>query len=312
MAGGDLPDWYVPVGGYLWDPWFHQVGGVTHLFHLFQAAPGGSSRNDIFPRDRPVIAHATWAADEGWTPRGVAVDYTGTAYDEDRIHTGCVIDRGGAFAMLYSGSNRFICLANSSDLDHWVKDENNPVMAPDPALYRSRWRDPWVLGGLAGEKYTVLVAAQSAHNGPPPVGVVGVAHSTDLVHWRQDSPLEVPPWFEWLEVPELHHLGGLWYLIFATRQRWITTAGRDALRARGIRLRDGAYYLTSRSLQGPYDAPGVLSEEPGSGYTTRLLPGSATEHRLWSHVEHDRNGRVVFALAPPRPCTAADGRLLPS
>ncbi len=305
MAAADLPGWYLPVDGYLWDPWFHRSGDVVHLFHLFQAAPPGRTRASVFPRDRPVIAHATWTRAEGWQSRGTALDYTGAPYDEDRIHTGCVTNHDGTFAMLYSGSNQFLCLAHSGDLDHWVKDPDNPVLSPDPARYRKRWRDPWLLQGLTGERHTVVIAAQYATHTGPPIGTVAVAHSPDLHHWRQDTPLLIPAWFTWLEVPELHHLDGLSYLVFATREQWITPAGRDALRAHGLPARDGAYYLMSATWRGPYESIGSLSEGPESGYTTRLLETAASEQWLWSHVEYDRTGTPVFGLQAPRSCTVA-------
>lgn len=307
MTAADLPGWYLPLDGYLWDPWFYRSGDVVHLFHLFQAAPAGLSRTSVFPRDRPVIAHATWTRDDGWTPTGIALDYTEAPYDEQRIHTGCVTDHDGTFAMLYSGSNQFLCLAHSDDLDHWVKDPDNPVLSPDAGIYRSRWRDPSLLQGQTGERYTVVVAAQHATDTGPPVGAVAVAHSPDLRRWRQDTPLLVPAWFTWLEVPELHHLDGLWYLVFATREQWITPAGRDALGAHGLRARDGAYYLISPTWRGPYDSIGSLSGGAGSEYTTRLLETAASERWLWSHVEHDSTGTPVFGLQPPRSCTVATG-----
>ena len=301
------PGWYVPADGYLWDPWFQPAGETVHLFHLFQPVPGDSSRDSAFARDRPTIAHATWSMNEGWTPRGTAIGYTQQAYDERRIHTGCVVEHEGSFSMLYSGANRFVCLAESGDLDSWTKAPQNPVAYPDPAIYMDRWRDPWVLNGSVAEKYTMLVAAQQDRGAGNAVGVVAVAHSADLEHWQQDVPLQTPDWFEWLEVPELHHIDGTWYLLFATRQRWITAAGEDALEAHGLRAVDGAYYLMASSWRGPYEAIGFLSDDIPFAYTTRMLRRSETEYWLWSHVEKDGDGRIVFGLQPPRVCTAAPG-----
>lgn len=301
MTTSAVPPPYVPSEGYLWDPWFHTVGDVVHLFHLLQKAPRGMDRAAVYPRDRPVIAHATWTGREGWVSRGTAVDYTGTTYDEDRIHTGCIVEGDDSFHMLYSGSNRFICQATSDDLDRWTKAAGNPVLRPDPARYLDRWRDPWVTDGLAGERYTMVIAAQQRGARDHPTGVVGVAHSHDLLAWHQDDPLVVPPWFTWLEVPELHQLDGLWYLLFATRRAWITEEGRIAIRARGLDAVDGAYYLVAPSWRGPYGSIGRLtgtSESPG--YTTRLVRRSPAERWLWSHVEHDGGGRPVFGLASPR------------
>ena len=301
------PGYYLPADGYLWDPWFHRAGAVIHLYHLLQRTPSGLCRTDDYPRDRPVIAHATWTEDGGWEPRGTAVDYTGTPYDEDRIHTGCVVEHEGAFAMLYSGSNRVVCLAHSLDLDHWWKDDQNPLLAPDPALYLDRWRDPWVCPGLTGRRYTMVLAAQHPSSSKAAVGAVAAAHSDDLRTWVQDSSLQIPPWFQWLEVPEIHELEGTWHLLFATRRRWITAEGALALRARGLPAADGAYCLTAPAWRGPYESIASLGVWPGR-YTTRLFCATPTDRWLWSHVEHDSTGKALFGLQPPRSWSGLDPR----
>jgi sucrose-6-phosphate hydrolase SacC (GH32 family) len=299
-AASRRPDWYLPPDGYLWDPWFHRVGDTIHLFHLFQGAGRRPYHGPAQPRDHPVIAHATWSAVDGWTAIGTAIDYTGASYDAQRIHTGCVVERAQGFSLLYSGSNRCVCLAESDSLSEWSKAGRNPVARPDPTRYLARWRDPWVAVEELDERYTMLIAAQQATAGPQPVGVVAVAYSTDLVHWHQDAPLRTPPWFRWMEVPELHEIDGSWYLLFATRAIWITADGRAALRDRGLLPLDGAYALVASSWQGPYEGILFLSGDVPPAYTTRLVKRSPTEWWLWSHVEHDGEGGVIFGLQPPR------------
>jgi hypothetical protein len=135
MTAGRLPSWYKPPDGYLWDPWFTSVGPIVHLFHLFQPVPKELSRQSEFGRDRPMIAHASWSLENGWARKAPAITYTGNSYDEQRIHTGCVVENKGSYCMLYSGSNRFVCLAESADLDNWVKAAENPVAYPDSSIY---------------------------------------------------------------------------------------------------------------------------------------------------------------------------------
>ena len=296
MTSGTRPDWYRPRDGYLWDPWFTSVRSIIHLFHLFQPVPKGLSREHEFARDRPTIAHASWSLEDGWARKATAITYTGHPYDEQRIHTGCIVNNEGSYSMLYSGSNRFVCLAESDDLDNWTKAAGNPVAYPDSSLYMDRWRDPWVLDSSVSERYTMLVAAQQQRGADSPVGVVAVARSEDLRHWRQDVPLLVPDWFEWMEVPELHYIHGTWYLLFATRTKWVTPRGLDALRAHGLHAIDGPYYLMARSWRGPYESIGCLSVDLPCAYTTRLVKTTDGEYWLWSHVEKDTDGRVIFGL----------------
>ena len=303
---GELPGWYVPPDGYLWDPWFHRVGSTFHVFYLFQPVPESFRRDETFARSRPTIAHAVWSSGEGWIYRGTAIDYAGQPYDAERIHTGCVVERNGDFFMLYSGSNKFICLARSEDLNTWTKVPENPVASPDPAIYMAHWRDPWVLEESPADEYTMVVAGQQ-NNGEGTVAKVAVAHSPDLRHWEQDLPLEVPDWFEWMEVPELHCIDDIWYLLFVTRQKWVTEQGKDALRAQGLDALDGAYYMMASSWRGPFETIRFLSEQVPGAYTTRLLRRSPTEYWLWSHVEKDHNGRPLFGLRPPVLCVPARG-----
>jgi len=180
------------------------------------------------------------------------------------------------------------------------------VAFPDPAIYMDRWRDPWVFESSISEKFTMVVAAQQNH-GSGAIGTVAVAHSANLRRWLQDKPLQVPDWFEWMEVPEIHCINGIWYLLFVTRQKWITARGAEALRARGLATLDGAYYMTAPSWFGPYDSIQFLSEQVPYAYTTRLLRRSSQEYWLWSHVERDGEGHTIFGLRPPTLCTPAPG-----
>jgi hypothetical protein len=207
--------------------------------------------------------------------------------------------------MLYSASNAHVALARSDDRDlrTWKKVAANPVASPDPDLYLNRWRDPWLLAEGTHEPFTMVVAAQQAGGDGQPVGVVAVAHASDLSAWRQDRPLLTPPWFEWLEVPELHHIGGAWVLLFATRAKWLTPAGRVAFAQLGLDPTDGAYCLTADSWRGPYDHLRFLSTTDPPGYTTRLVRPAPGVAWLWSHVEV---GDDPFFLAPPRPTRLED------
>lgn len=307
-AQAACPSEYAPTDGYLWDPWFVWQGDQLHLFHLLQPTPSGADRTRDYPRDRPVIAHAAWSPGTGWERHSIALDYSGAAYDAERIHTGWIVRHADTWLLFYSGSRRHVCLAASDDLETWHRSPLNPLLTPDPRLYGPQWRDPWIYRDLADRGYTMLMAAQR----PGAVeGVVGVARSDDLLHWEQQDPLDIPPWFTWLEVPELHHIGGAWYLLFATRAAWITDAGRDALQAQGVASGDGAFYLRADRWRGPYRQVERFFPADSGRYTTRLVTTPAGERWLWSHVERDLTGHPLFKLAPPLICRLLpDGRLV--
>jgi beta-fructofuranosidase len=300
------PSGFAPAHGYLWDPWFVWDDSHLHLFYLLQRTPVGYDREYVMPRDRPVIAHAGWSAGSGWIECPLALDYTGTPYDAERIHTGSIVRRGSEWYMFYSGSGRFVCLAVSRDLLHWQKSRSNPILTPDPRWYGAHWRDPWLFRDPSDHRYTMLLAAQS----PKADGLVGVARSTDLSEWEQEDPLDIPPWFEWLEVPEPHHINDSWYLLFVTRKRWISAAGRAHFQAHGIPAEDGAFYLRAESWRGPYREVHRLFPPGDPRYTTRLVTTPNGERWLWSHVELDEAGRPLFELAAPLACAVSDGLLL--
>lgn len=303
------PDWLVPDNSLLWDPWFVITGTTTHAFYLLQEIPAGMARWQV-GRSRPVIGHATWSNEAGWIDHGIAIDYTGHTYDEARIHTGCVFKDPCGYKMFYSGSNHYICEAYSRNLGNWTKSAENPILSPDPSLYLPGWRDPWLLQEDVGNATTLIIAAQQAGVEGLPIGAVAVVHQDESHVWHQTAPLNTPPWFQWMEVPELHFLAGMWYLLFATRAKWITDAGRSAFQARGLRVQDGPYYLMSDNWRGPFVEIGSLGNLVPYAYTTRLVKRSVDGLWLWSHVEIDASGAVVFGLQPPVACVVlAEGGL---
>ncbi len=304
------PGGYAPPNGYLWDPWFVWDRDILHLFHLFQPAPRHYDHERGFARDRPVIAHATWSSDTGWQPRGIAIDYTGTAYDADRIHTGCIVRHGDQWWMFYSGSRTHVCLATSDDLETWRKHPANPILTPDPTLYGPRWRDPWVYQDPRDGQYVMLLAAQRPHDAASGRGVVGVAYSRDLLTWEQQPPLDVPPGFDWLEVPEMHRLDGRCYLLFATQSEWIDAAGQDQLRAQGVSAGTAAYYLVADDWRGPYRRIGRLFPPDSPRYVTRFMTTPWGDRWLWSHGEWVENGERRFELLPPVACAVSGNAIL--
>ncbi len=304
------PGGYAPPDGYLWDPWFVWDRDILHLFHLFQPAPRHYDHERGFARDRPVIAHATWSSDTGWQPRGIAIDYTGTAYDAARIHTGCIVRHGDQWWMFYSGSRTHVCLATSDDLETWRKHPANPILTPDPTLYGPRWRDPWIYRDPRDGQYVMLLAAQRPHDAASGRGVAGVAYSRDLLTWTQQPPLDVPPGFDWLEVPEMHRLDGRWYLLFATQSEWIDAAGQDQLRAQGVSAGTGAYYLVADEWRGPYRRIGRLFPPDSPRYVTRFMTTPWGDRWLWSHGEWVENGERRFELLPPVACAVSGNAIL--
>ncbi|MFQ5940038.1 MAG: glycosyl hydrolase family 32, partial [Alphaproteobacteria bacterium] len=196
---------YRPDSHYLWDFWLQQRDGLFHLFHL--QAP----RTPDDPELRHGVAtvgHAVSRDLRHWRARKTALD-TGApgTWDDRAIWTGSVLDLGGRYAMLYTGTNHAedgkvqrVGLSLSGDLERWERHPANPVILADLRWYRGQnpdhrgelaWRDPWLMRDPDGNGFVALLTAQAAASPRYACGCIALARSADLVHWRVEPPLAV-------------------------------------------------------------------------------------------------------------------------
>ena len=133
-----------------------------------------------------------------WTWHRPVLSITDEAYPDgqgrfqDRnIWAPHVIPYDGVYYLFYTSVNRHvsqsISLATSANLFHWTPHPQNPVFTLEGVEWanweRDRWadcRDPMVLRD--GERFLLYVTAQAAVGDP--IGLVAVAESTDLLHWK--------------------------------------------------------------------------------------------------------------------------------
>ena len=47
-------------------------------------------------------------------------------------------------------------------------------------------------------------------------GTAALTQSTDMRHWEGGAPLEHDRIADEMEVPQVHHIDGRWYLVFCT------------------------------------------------------------------------------------------------
>jgi beta-fructofuranosidase len=205
---------------HLGDAWFHADAGRVHAFFL--VCPEGTPRHLAWD-----VAHASSADLRTWTHHGIALRRGPPgAWDGMCLATGSVLRRGGRFWMAYTGNwlgpRPAIGMAWSADLHRWHKLGASPVTAIDERLYTAasrgrrrfpHWRDPFLfeVDGVAHQ----LVCATAA-GGEGPAGAVGAARSRDLVRWELLPPLEVEPFAEELECPQVVSAAGRHYLVFST------------------------------------------------------------------------------------------------
>ena len=166
--------------------------GTWHLFVLRVPAIAHYSSRDLFHwKEHPDVA-----------PSGAP---------------GGVVEHNGTFYYFYT-FNQTIALTTSPDLEHWTPYEHNPVLTADGVVYdRGHFRDPYVFFNAAGEVLVdgVLFAPSVAARATR--GCVGLAKSSDLLHWKAADPLWAPGTDPHLECPQVIQHEGRWYLTVLAR-----------------------------------------------------------------------------------------------
>ncbi|MGA9392165.1 MAG: glycoside hydrolase family 130 protein [Candidatus Sulfotelmatobacter sp.] len=102
-----------------------------------------------------------------------------------------LVQFGGTYYLTYTGYNKKdaqLCLATSRDLIHW---ERKGVILP---AYKGRWNIRWTKSGAIvpekiGGKYWMYFLGTAKDNNDQ----VGLASSTDLLHWTEETDTPVLP-----------------------------------------------------------------------------------------------------------------------
>jgi sucrose-6-phosphate hydrolase SacC (GH32 family) len=311
-----LPD------SWLWDFWLAKHDKTYHLFFLYASrALHDPDRRHL----RAGVGHAVSTDLVNWTRVADAIvrgDAPG--FDRTATWTGSVV-RGpdGTWSMFYTGTTRHedgtlqqqVGRATSPDLYHWVKDERNPLVCADPRWYETlggadpwrdeHWRDPWVFADPDGDGWHMLITARAGDGAPDDRGVIGRAHSPDLVEWEVRPPLSEPGGgFGQLEVPQVEKIDGRWVLIFNCAEREFS-ADRAARGGPG-----GIWVANAGSALGPYDIAGATLLSDDRFYVGKLVRDPDDRWVLLAFVNKDDNGDFVGELTDPMPVGWAGDRLV--
>ena len=305
---------------WIWDFWLVRDGGDHHVFYLQASTDIGH------PDERHwnvSIGHAVSRDLMRWEtlPDALSPGPRGT-WDDASTWTGSVIGWQGRWFLLYTGTSgadgglvQRIGLAVSDDLVRWRRHQR-PVLEADPRWYETldcrawhdqAWRDPWVFMHPDDGQFHVLVTARARAGEPTERGVVGHARSRDLRTWEVLSPVTEPMGFGQMEVPQLVHLGGRWYLLFCSD---IETQGA---RRRATGPGTGTFYLVGEAPTGPFRMLGdgaLAADRNGSTYAGKLH--QMTDGTIVFLAWHRRGpgGDFHGALSDPRPVEVApDGAL---
>jgi beta-fructofuranosidase len=302
---------------WVWDFWLAYDGPDIHIFYL----QADRTLPDPELRHWNVsIGHAVSQDMRQWTvlPDALAPSRS-PAWDDYSTWTGSVIKNQGQWYLFYTGTSRAedgkiqrVGLATSADLITWQKHPANPIIEADPRWYELldsgtwhdlAWRDPWVFRHPESGQFHAFITART-HSGPPDArGVIGHARSTDLIQWEVQPPLSAPGDFGQLEVPQLTHVNGRYYLLFCTIS---TTHAANWQQRTGLVPLTGIHYLVGDNPLGPFTLTTphfLVADEIGSHFAGKLVQDPTGGLALLTWRMNDPDGNFIGELADPLPVT---------
>ncbi|HEX2037604.1 MAG TPA: hypothetical protein VHS99_25790 [Chloroflexota bacterium] len=295
---------------YLWDTWLLPVEREYHLFHMQKVA------GEV---DSIEIGHAVSSDLVRWTALDPALRLGPSgAWDSVRFRTGTVVPHEGRYYMFYGAAPDHIDrvgVATSTDLLHWERHPGSPIAQPDPRWYEHdhttcpignvAWRDPcirrdgdgWVMyltarlkeGPTGGRGTIATLRTRGALRGS------GGNLEPALLRWEVGPPLEVPPGFSVMEVPDVFELEGRWFLLHSTSHRMGTRFPTCDPGVTG-----GTFVLWAERPEGPYSRPprDVLvgsGAERMTAYVCRTVESPlgrlAYYHNVYPHMNLPPAGR---------------------
>lgn len=285
--------------GDVW-PYCEAGSDLVHLYCLI--APEDD------PEKRWSIGHLTGRNLRDWEFHGVALapGMPGT-FDDRCLATGSVLKHGGRYYMAYTGhgyADRIVCgaagMAVSDDLFRWERVRTTPVAELDGRFYETtvtgsrdflHWRDPFLF--REGDLFHLFLCAR-AKTGPVKTrGTVAHLTSRDLLDWETLPPLEIEPFCEELECPQVYRIGERYRLLFCTHTELID----PALFPAGEVPRGGGFTMTADRLAGPYRRSGsgkIGPDVPGGYfYAPQLIRRDGRNFLIGTLLDGDRSAIEV-------------------
>ncbi|MGB7449542.1 MAG: glycosyl hydrolase family 32 [Ornithinimicrobium sp.] len=290
---------------WVWDSWsFTEPDGTHHLYFL--KAPR-ALRNPVLRHSHSVIGHAVSHDWRSWTELPDALlPSAGPGWDDLTVWTGSVIQGPRRFHLFYTGTSREqgisvqrIGRADSSDLIHWERFGELPLVTADPRWYEGvdgrtaweqTWRDPWVQAAPDGKGWHMFLTARVPGDGPGR-GVVGHAVSSDLDHWDVLPPRSEAGPFDHLEVVQPTLIDGQHGLLMSCDVSALHP-GHHPVESPG-----GVYLLPGDGPLGPWDADAWRRIDHPWLYAPRLVDDNGEPALLgFRNIE---NERFVGEIADP-------------
>jgi beta-fructofuranosidase len=247
-------------GHYIGDAWYYVAGDVVHAFYL--VCP-----ESVPPHTRWDIGHATSRDLVNWELHSLALTHGDAGTWSECLATGSIFRRNGRYGMAFTSHTRAETgIAWSDDLFAWSVDPALPVTSVDLRYYEANgtgkrtfphWRDPFAFEH--DQSWYQLVCATNPKAPLGARGCVGVVRYSDD-RWEALPPLNVAPYCQEMECPQIVVRGGFFYLLFSTMKDFIAEPYRSREFERGLPW-GGTFFMMSENLFGTYrvtDTPLIL------------------------------------------------------
>ncbi len=314
---------------WVWDFWFAVDGSDYHIFYL-QADK--SLGNPDLRHWNVSVGHAVSCDLIHWDILPDALAPTANndeAPDSFTTWTGSVVRYQNEWLMFYTGTMRAekgliqrVCLARSTDLIHWVKEKQNPIVQLDERWYDglklaywhdASWRDPWILFDKdqnGNDLFHMLITCRVNRGAPDGRGAIGYASSSNLVDWQVGDAFLAPGWYGEMEVPQVQYIDGRYYLFCSVSTRFHSALHNEHL---DVIPQTGIKYFVSEQLLGPYETLGnsfLTRPEQNGLYAGRVIQGPDGKWYFMAFLGNDSGGEFQGVIIDPIPIAiAADGSL---
>lgn len=241
---------YAEIGSQVVDHSFIVKDDELHLIYIRGGDVGYEW--DMHPVD--TVDHSVTTDLLNWKRLPSAVTTDVSMHENYQVWAPGVAEKDGVYYLYYTGVNtsvaQAICLATSDDLITWKKYENNPIVFPGEwgEWSADRWsdcRDPMVFVDDDGKAYMYFCTTKRDGEGKLSPAL-GVASSTDMIHWEDEGAYCFDICDITLESPFVIKREGKYYLFY-------TNCGHGT-----------AYAVSDNPISG-WQSLGMLIENP-KGY----------------------------------------------
>ncbi len=313
---------------WVWDFWFARDGDQFHIFYLQADRVLGDEQLRHW---NVSIGHAVSDDLQNWQILPDAL-HPGSStsqnepFDSYTTWTGSIIQHNNLWYMFYTGGKRSekglvqrVGLATSTDLIHWTKHPDNPLISADSRWYETldldlwhdqAWRDPFIFQHPQTGHFYAFITARVKDGPGDGRGVIGQARSNDLIHWEVLPPVTEPGEFGHMEVPQVAYLDGHYYLLFCVSSEQYSAMRKARV---GGQLQTGTHYLIADNPLGPYrylTDQFLAGDAVGSLYSGKLIQDASGKCQFMAFRNFASNGEFVGEITDPIPITInPDGKL---